>query len=244
MLTLFVRRYVIHNLRLAHLRNCNEALSASIIDLGESAGGDGPWVRATGGRDVERFVCSACQRLQFACQDLTPSLPYLSLADGQSSKRPTRRPSAPLLPRQEVPLCIINVQTSNGRSLHANLALLPVPTPLQSPTEKVPNCSTRRLSSAPDSPSLVEQATASRAFEQSSTQQRPERDDRARARRVRPSRASPDLKFVDRRRSRRPCHPLKEVRTARDQTRNLSWVPIQALRRPSRRASRPAHREE
>jgi hypothetical protein len=48
--------YVIHKLRLSHLRHGNDSLSAGIIDLGESASGDGPWIRATGGRDVERCV--------------------------------------------------------------------------------------------------------------------------------------------------------------------------------------------
>lgn len=93
-----------------------------------------------------REVCLFCLQkplVRLPRSDALSPLPLL--ADGQSSRRPTRRPSTPLLPRQEVPLCIINVQTSNGRSLLANLALLPVPTPLQSPTEKVPNCSTRRL---------------------------------------------------------------------------------------------------
>ncbi|CDZ97554.1 Stress-activated MAP kinase-interacting protein, Sin1p [Phaffia rhodozyma] len=47
--------YVLHTLKLSYLRSTTDSVSAGIIDLDETSSGDGPWVRASGGRDSERW---------------------------------------------------------------------------------------------------------------------------------------------------------------------------------------------
>ncbi|KAL7417025.1 stress-activated map kinase interacting protein 1-domain-containing protein [Mrakia frigida] len=47
--------YVLHNLRLSHLRASTDSISAGVIDLKEGLAGDGDWIRASGGRDSEKW---------------------------------------------------------------------------------------------------------------------------------------------------------------------------------------------
>lgn len=51
-------RYILHQLRLGHVRASNDPVSSSVIELSQGGQGDSAWIRASGGRDTQRYGSS------------------------------------------------------------------------------------------------------------------------------------------------------------------------------------------